>query len=273
MTTAFSERQVFADGLRWHVVEAGQGAGILFVHGTAASTHSWRNVMTKLAESYHVVALDLPGHGKTKANSSRDYALERMGRGIFAVLQTMAFAPQIVVGHSAGAAILTWMCAQKTFAKTFIAFNGAFYPFAGPFASLFSPIAKLMAINPLLPRFFSSAASITRVERLMRDTGSSISAEAVRAYHQLFQSPDHIAGALGMMAAWDLKEVDRWLSRIEASTIFVVGDNDKAVPPATSEKAATHCRNAKVMHVKGFGHLLHEESPDTAATIIKENGA
>jgi magnesium chelatase accessory protein len=273
MSTDFSEHLVTADGLRWNVVEAGQGDGILFLHGTAASTHSWADVMQLLCDTHHVVALDLPGHGKTVATSSRDYALERMGRGVLALLDAMSFNPKIVVGHSAGAAILAWMCAQRSFAKTFIAFNGAFYPFAGPFAALFSPIAKLMAINPLLPRFFSGVATRARVERLMRDTGSHISSEAVQRYHALFQDPKHIAGALGMMAAWNLQDMEKWLSRIEADCVFVVGDSDKAVPPATSDMATARCRKAKVLHIAGFGHLLHEEAPERAADLIRGSGA
>jgi magnesium chelatase accessory protein len=273
MTVALREHVVAADGLRWRVVEAGEGDTILLLHGTGASSHSWRGVMSLLASTHHVVAIDLPGHGGTAITSSRDYALDRMGRGVFALLDVLKCSPALVAGHSAGAAILTWMCAQKPFTKTFISFNGAFYPFAGPFAALFSPIAKLMAINPFLPRILSGVASVSTVERLLRDTGSNLSPAAIQDYYQLFKQPRHIAGALGMMAAWDLRDVEMWLARIEAECIFVAGSNDKTVPRATADRAAARCRKAKVLHVKGFGHLLHEEAPERAADIIRGGGA
>ena len=53
--------------MRWHVQTMGSGPVALLLHGTGASTHSWRNVMPLLAQRFQVVALDLPGHGFSSA--------------------------------------------------------------------------------------------------------------------------------------------------------------------------------------------------------------
>ena len=132
------ERMITADGLDWHVVEMGQGPAIVLVHGTAASVHSWRHVMPVLAQTNYVVAMDLPGHAGTKARSSRDYSLERMGRGVSALVDALKITPSIVAGHSAGAAILVWACAHKLLQpSSLVSFNGAFYPFGGIAGTLF----------------------------------------------------------------------------------------------------------------------------------------
>jgi magnesium chelatase accessory protein len=261
---------VQAAGLNWNVVEAGQGPVVLLVHGTAASVHSWRDVIPLLSDSYHVVAIDLPGHGGTSQRSSNDLSLEGMGRGIVAVMMAMNLKPDIVVGHSAGAAILAWACAHKHFTpQQYVSFNGAFYPFAGWAGSFFSPIAKFFAINPFVPRLVSSVASRATVEKLLKDTGSVLSPEGVELYFNLYKQPQQVAAALGMMAAWDLSGMDANFARIDADCVFVAALNDKAVPPATAEKAAARCRKARVLHKPGFGHLLHEENPQLAADIIK----
>jgi len=62
-----ASRFVSAAGLRWHVQQFGTGPVALLVHGTGASTHSWRGLAPILAESFSVVAPDLPGHGFTEA--------------------------------------------------------------------------------------------------------------------------------------------------------------------------------------------------------------
>jgi magnesium chelatase accessory protein len=67
--------------------------------------------------------------------------------------------------------------------------------------------------------------------------------------------------------------MEMWLSRIEADCVFVAGANDKAVPPATADRSAARCRKARVLHVQGFGHLLHEEAPQQAVNIILGGGA
>jgi magnesium chelatase accessory protein len=261
-----------ADGLDWHVVEAGQGPTVLLVHGTAASVHSWRKVIPVLADTNHVVALDLPGHGQTRARNSADFGLERMARGVAALMTAMKLSPSTVVGHSAGAAILVEACAKGALqAERFVSFNGAFFPYGGAAASLFSPIAKLIALSPFVPHLLSYVAKTSTVERLLRDTGSKIDAESVDAYLQLFKQPDHVAAALGMMAAWDLSGMESALSRVQAQCVFVAGGRDTAVPPQTAEKAASRCRKAGVLHIAEYGHLLHEENPVLAADIIRGN--
>lgn len=261
---------VQAGGLNWNVVEAGHGPLVVLVHGTAASVHSWRDVIPLLSDSYHVVAMDMPGHGGTSQCSSRDLSLEGMGRGLVALMAAMNLKPEIVVGHSAGAAILAWVCAHKFFTpQRYVSFNGAFYPFAGLAGSLFSPIAKLIAINPFMPRILSTVASRATVEKLLKDTGSNLSPEGVDYYFNLYKQAPHVSAALGMMAAWDLSGMDANFARLDADCIFVAAQNDKAVPPATADKAAARCRKARVLHISGFGHLLHEENPQLAADIIR----
>ena len=64
-----ASRFVEAGGLRWHVQQMGRGPVLLLLHGTGASTHSWRALLPLLAKSFTVVAPDLPGHGFTATPS------------------------------------------------------------------------------------------------------------------------------------------------------------------------------------------------------------
>lgn len=264
-----TERLVHAGGLKWRIAEAGTGPDILLVHGTASSLHSWRDVMPLLAANHHVVAMDLPGHGDTGMRSSRDLSLDGMASGVAALCETLGLSPMVAAGHSAGAAILLRMCATGRLSpKTLVSFNGAFYPFGGAAGSLFSPIAKLLTLNPFLPRAVSGLTSRNGVARLLRDTGSAISEDGIDQYFRLLKQPDHVAAALGMMAAWNLRGIETDLAKLESDCVFVTGRQDRSVPPETADKAAKNCRHARVLHIDGFGHLLHEENPELAASII-----
>jgi magnesium chelatase accessory protein len=268
-TPTVSERLVHAGGLKWRIAEAGKGPDILLVHGTASSLHSWRDVMPFLAANHHVVAMDLPGHGDTGMRTSRDLSLDGMAAAVAALCETLGLSPVAAAGHSAGAAILVRMCATGSLSpKTLVSFNGAFYPFGGAAGSLFSPIAKLLAFNPFLPRAVSGLTSRSGVERLLRDTGSSLSEAGIDHYFRLLKKPDHVAAALGMMAAWNLRAIENDLAKIKADCVFVTGKRDRSVPPETSDRAAKNCRHSRVLHIDGFGHLLHEENPELAAAII-----
>jgi magnesium chelatase accessory protein len=268
-TPTVTVRHVHAGGLKWRIAEAGAGPDILLVHGTASSLHSWRDIIPLLAAHHHVVAMDLPGHGETGMRSSHDLSLDGMATGVAALCETLGLSPVVAAGHSAGAAILVRMCATgRLTPKTLVSFNGAFYPFGGAAGSLFSPIAKLLALNPFLPRAVSGLTSRSGVERLLRDTGSSLSAEGIDHYYRLLKKPDHVSAALGMMAAWNLRSIGSDFAKIEADCVFVAGMRDRSVPPETADRAAKSCRKSQVLHIDGFGHLLHEENPELAAAVI-----
>src|SRR4051794_4044293 len=54
--------------------EPGSRPVLLLVHGMAGSSATWKAVLPRLAERYHVVAPDLPGHGESDKPRT-DYSL------------------------------------------------------------------------------------------------------------------------------------------------------------------------------------------------------
>jgi magnesium chelatase accessory protein len=263
-------RRITAGSIDWHIEEAGQGAQVLLVHGTAASAHSWRRVAENLAASHHVLNVDLPGHGQSIARESRHMSLAGMTDALAALLSTLSFKPKIAVGHSAGAVILARLCARHDCAADqLFSFNGAFFPFSGAAGQFFSPFAKMAAAMPFLPTLLSSFATRQTVERLLRDTGSALTAEDIDAYYHLFKKPTHVSAALDMMANWDLSETEQDLRALTANCTFIAGANDKTIPPASANRAASLCVKSVVHILPELGHLLHEERPALAAAIIR----
>ena len=261
-------------GFSWHVQRLGKGPKLLMLHGTGASTHSWEALMPLLARRFEVLAPDLPGHGFTRSKRSPDLSLPGMARALAALIKALDFEPKVVVGHSAGAAILARLCVDGTIAPTlFVSLNGAFLPFGGAASFLFPMIAKLLFLNPLAPRAFSWAADRKAVENLLRGTGSRIDARSVDFYTRLFGNAAHVAGAIGMMANWDLSRMSRDLAKLKTRTLFVVGESDKAVPPHDAADLAGNMPNAAVETVRHAGHLAHEEKPEEVSEIILKEAA
>ena len=80
---------VEAADLSWHVQRMGKGPALLLIHGTGAASHSWRGVMTVLAERFTVVAPDLPGHGFTQAPPPHRLSLPGMAADLGALLRKL----------------------------------------------------------------------------------------------------------------------------------------------------------------------------------------
>jgi magnesium chelatase accessory protein len=266
---------VSAGGVRWHVQRMGQGPVLLLIHGTGAATHSWRDLAPLLAEHFHVVAPDLPGHGFTQTPSPRGLSLPGMARSLGILLETLAAPPDLVLGHSAGAAILARLCLDAMIApRALISVNGALLPLRGLAGHWFSPAAKLLAANPLVPRLFAwQATSPQAVQRLVASTGSRIDPRGVELYRRLISTPGHVAATLRMMANWDLDPLMRDLPRLRTPLILVVAERDCTVRPAEAGRVRELVPGAETHHLPDLGHLAHEERPRLLADLIRSVAA
>jgi magnesium chelatase accessory protein len=266
-----ASRFIDAGGMRWHVQVMGQGPALLLLHGTGAATHSWRDVMPKLAANYTVVAMDLPGHAFTQPPAKASLSLPGMAAAVAALLRTLNVSPVRAVGHSAGAAVLVRMAVERLFAPDdIISFNGAFFPVTGVAGQFFSPLARTFANATIVQKVFARMADRKAVERLLRDTGSTIDAEGITLYQKLFSNEGHIAGTLGMMAAWDLHWVPQDLKNLPVPMTLVFASGDRTIPPARAAEAARLVPRSSLVEIKGLGHLAHEEDPTGAAAIIAD---
>lgn len=274
-------------GQRWHVQRwppPRPGAPTwLLLHGTGASTHSWRGLAPLLAAQVGLVAPDLPGHGFSGPAPIGRAGLEGMAQAVRTLLRELGVAPTATVGHSAGAAIaVRWRLREEASPPaepgattpppgphTLLGLNAALLPLRGLAGTLFSPAAKLLALNPLAPHFFSWHATQGRMlTRLLGSTGSRLDEEGIALYRRLIESPAHVAGALAMMAQWDLPALARDLPALRTPLHLLVGEADGTIPPADAARVQALLPGTALHRLPALGHLAHEEAPARVAALL-----
>ena len=266
---AFS-RFVRAGGIDWHVQQMGQGPKLLLLHGTAASTHSFRALAPLLAPHFTLLIPDLPGHAFTETPREA-LTLPTMRDLVSDLLAELSFGPDLAAGHSAGAAILVRMALDGSFApRRIVSLNGALLPFPGVTGQVAPSLARLLFVNPIAPRVFAFFAGDESVKRLIGNMGSKIDRDGVGFYKRLMGNPAHVAGALGMMARWDLDGLVRDLPGLKVPLTLVTAAGDRAVPPDTAARVKALLPSAEVRSLRGVGHLAHEEKPAMIADLIIE---
>ena len=268
-----ASRFVRAGGLTWHVQMAGEGEDVLLLHGTGASTHSFRKLFGSLARDFRVISPDLPGHAFTDPLPYGRLNLPGMAEAVGALVDKLDVHPRLIVGHSAGAAIAIRMTLDGFAApEAIVSLNGALFPISNSFARpFFVGAAKLLALNPLTPRLFAMRArDPAAVRRLLDGTGSKIDPVDEDFYGRLAATASHAAGALGMMAGWDLEALQGDLPRLKTPLLLVVGDADAMVPPSRAAGVARLAQDARVVRLPGLGHLAHEEAPEKIRALIDE---
>ncbi len=264
-------RFIESGGLRWHVQVMGAGPVMLLLHGTGASTHSWRGLAPLLARHFTIVAPDLPGHGFTSAPARGGLALAAMARSVAQLLVTLDVAPEFVIGHSAGAAVALRMVLDDAVRpRAATAINGALLPFSGVASVAFPALARVLFLNPFATRIIvHMARDPAAVERVIRGTGSTLDAAGYDFYHRLLGNERHVAATIGMMAAWDLVPLKRDLPKLHLPLTLIAAEGDRAVPPDVARDVAALVAGSKVVAVPDLGHLAHEEAPDAIAAIIE----
>ncbi len=88
-------------GKRISYETAGEGNAIVLLHGFIESARIWEDFTHKLSAEFRVIAVDLPGHGKTEV-ISEVHSMELMAEVVNAVLVQERVEVAVMVGHSMG---------------------------------------------------------------------------------------------------------------------------------------------------------------------------
>ncbi|MBA4325117.1 MAG: magnesium chelatase [Rhodobacter sp.] len=250
--------------------QSGDAPTLLLLHGTGASGHSFRRTIPGLSRTCRTITPDLPGHGCSATGFSGRLGLDAMAADLWTLCDTLQVQPKAIIGHSAGAAIGLRMAELRPVAQI-IGINAALGEFDGAAAFLFPILAKGLATLPFaasaITGFFGRPGT---VERILTGTGSPLDPEGRAQYLRLVRDPDHVTGALGMMADWRLQGLLNRLPQTKAHVTLIASEGDRAVPAQVSIDAGRRIPGARLHLVPKLGHLAHEETEDGLSALILE---
>ena len=264
-------RFIEVEGIRVHYKQAGEGArALMLLHGFAASTFSWREVMTPLAEDATVVAYDRVAFGLTARPMPGDdswpgynpYTAEAQSRLAVGLLDALGIERAVLVGNSAGGtAAVQIALAYPERVEALILVSPAVYQGGGPPGAV-ATLLRAPQANHLGPLFV----------RQIRDWGIDFGRAAWHDPTRI--PPDFWEGYLKPLQAdnWDraLWELNRSRQNVNLSDQFdaltlpvlvITGDDDRIVPTALSIRLAYELPNAELVVIPACGHIPQEECP------------
>lgn len=86
--------------MKLHFKEYGQGRAVILLHGLFGASDNWHPVASRLAERFHVFALDQRNHGQSPHSAAMDYSL--MAGDVDEFMAAHGLDTALVVGHSMG---------------------------------------------------------------------------------------------------------------------------------------------------------------------------
>lgn len=264
-----------------HYVEWDGSGGRTFVlvHGLGGSLLSWLAVGPGLARHGRVLALDLPGFGRTP-RAGRRSRLTDARRLLSRFLEDVAGGPVVLCGNSMGGGVSMLQAALEPATVEGLVLSNSVFPWVrGAY-----PAPIVMAGFGLyrLPRVgeWVSGQRLNRLEaeravelgfRIIAADPSRIDPALVRAHVEqvLRHQADEDAGAAFLEAARSLMalgrhpEATRWiLDSLTCPVLVIHGRQDRLVPLRYAEAALAEHPDWEMRLIPRVGHVPQMEAPD-----------
>ena len=256
------------------------GRTFVLVHGLGGSLLSWLAVAPGLAEHGRVLALDLPGFGRTPRAGRRSRLTDNRRLLSRFIDQVAGGGPVILCGNSMGGAISMLQAALEPASVEGLVLTDSVYPWAR--GALPAPVVMFGFGLYSLPRVgeWASRQRISRLEaeravrlglKIIAADPARIDPDLVRAHVDLLvehQASDD-AGAAFLEAARSLMtlgrrpERARWiLDAVKCPVLAIHGRQDRLVPLGFAEAAWRRHPEWDVRVLPHVGHVPQMEAPE-----------
>jgi pimeloyl-ACP methyl ester carboxylesterase len=260
-------RFIEVQGLQVHYKQAGEGEPVLILlHGFAASTFSWREVLNPLAEYGTVIAFDRPAFGLTerplKWSGKNPYSTSAQIDLTVGLMDQKGIEKAILVGNSAGGTIAVLTALQHPDrVKALILVDPAIYIGSGSpkWMRLFLNTPQARRIGPLFVRSIQNRGM--DLAQLAWHDPSKITPEILAGYTLPLQVENWDRALWEFVAATDIPDIPKRLGEISIPVLVITGDDDRIVPTQQSIRLADELPNAQLVVIPNCGHLPQEECP------------
>ncbi len=255
-----------------HYLSAGSGDVILLLHGWPTSAYLWRNIMPILSMNYHVIAMDLPGFGKSDKFLDDSYSFKYYERIISAFLIKKKIEKITLGVHDVGGPLgLFWALRNKNQLDKLILFNTLVYPEVSWAVKLFG----LATVLPFIKDVLTSPGGIKWAIKFGVFQKHKLNQEIFRNYQEPFA--DKISRKVLRKTVQNLSpkgfvEISNKLSSFTGPVQIIYGEKDKILPDVseTMKRVAFDLPQTKIFPLPECGHFLQEDEPEKIGNLILE---
>jgi pimeloyl-ACP methyl ester carboxylesterase len=271
-------------GGRVHYVDFGgpeNAPTVVLVHGLGGSHLNWDLFAPLIRDHARVLALDLPGFGRSEPGGRRTSVQENV-KVLDRFLTEVAGVPVVLVGNSMGGMISILETAGSPEKVSGLVLLDAAVP--GPRRALDPLVAVMFALYsiPLLGERFMAmrrrrSTPLRQVRDVLRLCGidpDELPAEMIDRSVALIKGREDVPGmdkafisaarSLVLLLA-DPRRYRQAMSSITAPVLMVQGDKDRLVPVAAARDTARRNPTWRYLELAGVGHVPQLQKPKELA--------
>jgi pimeloyl-ACP methyl ester carboxylesterase len=243
------------DNIPVNYIDEGAGDVVLLLHGWGANITLYQSIIQTLTKRKRVIALDMPGFGKTP-EPSRPWCVDDYVDLVIRFIESFGLTKLSVVVHSFGGRVFFKMNAREnlsfSFERAVLIDSAGILPkktFRQKFSQRCYKIGRAVMSTRVLHFLYPDA-----VEDMRRKRGSA-----------------DYNNATPIMRATLVKVVNEDLEPlmhlVKCPTLLIWGDLDTATPLADAKRMEELIADAGLVVCEGAGHFSYAEQP------VKVNGA
>jgi pimeloyl-ACP methyl ester carboxylesterase len=262
----FADRYVTVNGLRLHYLEWGapDKPAMILLHGIARHAHTFDHVAAEFARDYHVIALDMRGHGDSAWHPEGAYLVEDYVKDLEAVVKEFRLPRVTLLGNSTGGRVVQ------------------------VFAGLHPDIVDRLIVEDVGPERPQDIADgfARRVEQEANGWATEdelvkqLVAQNRRTPEPILRTYAHFGtkpradGRLiwkrdpNLVKGFVSTELWSYVSRITSPALYIIGGASRIVPPDAQQRLKQTLPKIEIVTMPGLGHYPNEEDTPGFLAIV-----
>jgi pimeloyl-ACP methyl ester carboxylesterase len=233
---------------------------ILLIHGFASSSYTFRRIIPLLQKQFSIIAVDLPGFGRSEKSTSFIYSTNNYAKLMFTCMDKFNVKHTHIIAHSMGGQIALHMARiSPERIKKLVLLNSSGYLRRAKRLAVYSSYLPLFdkviysyihrkTVHDYLQNTFFNKQLIN--EELMNEFSRPLTEK--NFYKSLIRLLRHREGDLS----------SNQLKEINAPTLLIWGEEDRVVPIRIGQRLANDLPDAKFIAYEKTGHFITEEKPN-----------
>ena len=262
--------------------EAGtDGLVFVLVHGLGGRWQHWTENIPELAEHGRVIAVDLPGFGRSRPPSG-GCSIDALADAVAELVQRLSLPKVVIVGHSLGGPIAVRLAHRHPeLVSAIILAAGTVQAFAGvlgrqrgwhhvPPATIVSTYFEVLTAGLPVPAFLrKQLISRSRLRRLVLWPYLHRPVAVPSASIALLVEGAGARGVLATARAAGRLRPEQWLTPLGCPVLAIGADHDAIAPVAQLAEFAESVSGARAVVLEGTGHMvmLERASAFTAEVV------
>ncbi len=264
--SSYQDRFLEVNGLRLHYLDWGSPTKPPFImlHGISRVAHQFDHLAPHFAADYHVIAIDMRGHGDSAWSPEGAYVVEDYAKDLEAFIAKLDLHNVTLLGNSTGGRVVQVYAGLHPDRVARIIVEDVGPERTNEIASAFTRQVENEA---------NGWASEDELVAFLKKSNAKTPEPILRTYAH-FASKQREDGRIvwkrdpNLAKGFVPTELWRFVSQIKCPTIYIIGGASRIVPAETQQKLKETLSDVQIVVMPGLGHYPDQEATADFIPIV-----